>query len=165
MPILKPKDDTYVCPASGADLDDLLRNMLTAFNGIRFIETDGAGAHLPNADPYEFFAVNRVLAFRPVTTSSLRTNNRYNQLVYECLLTIARPVGDDLEIETINVPGQFDTITKEFTSLGFINTLKSYFTCCDYPAEIIRVIPIWNSNKAVAAVNHSGVEIYLNVTI
>lgn len=164
MPILKPKVDDYVCPVEGSDLDAILRNIFT-FNGMKYIETDIAGAHLPSADPYSFFAVNRVLAFRPATLNSARTNNRYNQMSYECLLTIARPSKADLEIETINVPGQFDTITKEFLGLEFVNTLKSYFTCCGYGAEIVRVVPIWNSNRAVADINHSGVEINLTVTI
>jgi len=161
MPILKPIDVDYVCPAPGASLDDIFKNMF-GFNDIKFIQTDAAGAHLPGVDPYSFFAVNRVLAIRPIET---KPSNRYSSAAYDCLLTIGRAVDPSLEIETINVDGQFDTITAQFMDLGFINTLKSYFTCCDYRVHIISVVPIWNSVKAVKPVNHSGVEINLTVTI
>lgn len=159
MPVLKPIDNDYICPASVASPDDFLK-VLFAFNDIVCIETDITGSQLQNLDPYSFFAVNRVLNFVPVAT-----NNKYSQAAYNCLLTIAKPINPDLEVETVNVAGQFDTITKGLLSLEFINTLRSYFKCCDYPMEVTSVTPIWNSTRAVPAVNHSGVEINFTVTI
>ena len=81
------------------------------------------------------------------------------------MLTIAKPINHDLEVETVNVLGQFDTITKELISLEFLNTLRSYFKCCDYEIVITNVTPIWNSARAVPAVNHSGVEINYTITL
>ena len=130
------------------------------FNSIVYVETDIAGSQLQNLDPYSFFAVNRVLNLVP-----LAGQNRYSRATYNCLLTIAKPINHDLEVETVNVPGQFDTITKELLSLEFLNTLRSYFKCCDYEIVITNVTPIWNSTRAVPAVNHSGVEINYTVTI
>ena len=160
MPILKPIDETFVCAAATTP-DGVLANIF-AFNDLLYIETDIAGSQLSNLDYDSFFAVNRVLNFAPIATNS---RNRYAQMRYDCLLTIAKPVDPALEVETVNVPGQFDTITKEFLTLDFINTLKSYFTCCGYLIENIRCTPIWNSNRAVPAINHTGVEINLSITI
>ena len=158
MPILKPIDENYTCVDANTP-DDILR-LLFGFNGISYVETDIAGSQLQNLDPYSFFAVNRVLNLTPIAST-----NRYSQVTYNCLLTIAKPINHDLEVETVNVQGQFDTITKELISLEFLNTLRSYFKCCDYKIVITNVTPIWNSTRAVPAVNHSGVEINYTVTI
>ena len=158
MPILKPIDETYTC-ADANTPDDILRSFFD-FNSIVYIETDIAGSQLQNLDPYSFFAVNRVLNLVP-----LAGQNRYSQASYNCLLTIAKPINHDLEVETVNVLGQFDTITKELISLEFLNTLRSYFKCCDYEIVITNVTPIWNSARAVPAVNHSGIEINYTVSI
>ena len=160
MPILKPIDETFVCPVAESP-DDVLRNIFV-YNDLLYIETDIAGSQLQNVDPYSFFAVNRVLNFSPVVNNS---RNRFAQVRYEAILTIAKPVIASLEVETVDVPGQFDTITKELLALGFLNTFKSYFTCCDFTIENIRCVPIWNSNRAVPAINHTGVEITYTVTI
>ena len=158
MPILKPIDENYTCVDANTP-DDILRAFF-GFNGITYVETDIAGSQLQNLDPYSFFAVNRVLNLVP-----LAGQNRYSQATYNCLLTIAKPINHDLEVETVNVLGQFDKITKELISLEFLNTLRSYFKCCDYEIVITNVTPIWNSTRAVPAVNHSGVEINYTVTI
>ena len=158
MPILKPIDETYTC-VDATTPDDILRSLF-GFNGIAYVETDIAGSQLQNLDPYSFFAVNRVLNLVP-----LAGQNRYSRATYNCLLTIAKPINHDLEVETVNVLGQFDTITKELLSLGFLNTLRSYFKCCDYEIAITNATPIWNSTRAVPAVNHSGIEINYTVTI
>ena len=158
MPILKPIDETYTCVAATTP-DDILRSFF-GFNNIVYVETDIAGSQLQNLDPYSFFAVNRVLNLVP-----LAGQNRYSRATYNCLLTIAKPINHDLEVETVNVLGQFDTITKELLSLEFLNTLRSYFKCCDYEIVITNVTPIWNSTRAVPAVNHSGIEINYTVTI
>ena len=158
MPILKPIDKTYTC----VDLRSRrnIKKTIFGFNNIVYVETDIAGSQLQNLDPYSFFAVNRVLNLVP-----LAGQNRYSQASYNCLLTIAKPINHDLEVETVNVLGQFDTITKELLSLEFLNTLRSYFKCCDYEIVITNVTPIWNSTRAVPAVNHSGIEINYTVTI
>jgi len=114
MPILKPIDETYTC-VDATTPDDILRSLF-GFNGITYVETDIAGSQLQNLDPYSFFAVNRVLNLVP-----LAGQNRYSRAAYNCLLTIAKPINHDLEVETVNVPGQFDTITKELLSLEFLN--------------------------------------------
>ncbi len=158
MPILKPIDETYTC-VEATTPDDILRSLF-GFNGITYVETDIAGSQLQNLDPYIFFAVNRVLNLVP-----LAGQNRYSRATYNGLLTIAKPINHDLEVETVNVQGQFDTITKELISLEFLNTLRSYFKCCDYEMVITNVTPIWNSTRAVPAVNHSGVEINYTVTL
>ena len=158
MPILKPIDETYTCVDANTP-DDILRSFF-GFNGITYVETDIAGSQLQNLDPYSFFAVNRVLNLVP-----LAGQNRYSRATYNCLLTVAKPINHDLEVETVNVLGQFDTITKELISLEFLNTLRSYFKCCDYEIAITNVTPIWNSTRAVPAVNHSGIEINYTVTI
>ena len=158
MSILKPIDETYTC-VDATTPDDILRSFF-GFNNIVYVETDIAGSQLQNLDPYSFFAVNRVLNLVP-----LAGQNRYSRATYNCLLTIAKPINHDLEVETVNVPGQFDTITKELLSLEFLNTLRSYFKCCDYEIVITNVTPIWNSTRAVPSVNHSGIEINYTVTI
>ena len=158
MSILKPIDENYTCVDANTP-DDILRAFF-GFNSIVYVETDIAGSQLQNLDPYSFFAVNRVLNLVP-----LAGQNRYSQATYNCLLTIAKPINHDLEVETVNVLGQFDKITKELISLEFLNTLRSYFKCCDYEIVITNVTPIWNSTRAVPAVNHSGVEINYTVTI
>lgn len=158
--ILKPIDQDWVCPANDADVDDVFKNLF-GFNGIKFVETDAAGAST-DADPYSFFAINRVLLIRPI---SKNPNNRYSAASYDCLLTIAKAVNSSLEVETVSVDGQFDTITKEFLTLDFLNTLKSYFQCCGYKINIVQARPIWNSTTAAKRVNHSGVEINLTVEI
>jgi len=160
VPILKPIDETFTCVVATTP-DNVLANIFN-FNDLLYIETDIAGSQLQNLDPYSFFAVNRVLTFGPVVNNS---RNKYAQMRYDCLLTIAKPINADLEVETVNVEGQFDTITKELLTLEFINTFKSYFTCCDYLIETIRLRPIFNSNVATPAVNHTGVEITFSVTI
>lgn len=163
MPILKPLDDTFVCPAALTPAD--IFKGIALFNSIVYVETDVQGSQLTNLDPYKFFAVNRVLSFGPVVTANaLRTNVKYSSMRYNCLLTIAKPINPDLEVETVKVPGQFDKITKEFLTLEFINTFRSYFACCGYALESINIKPIWNSTVA-CVVNHSGVEINFYITI
>ena len=158
--ILKPIDTDYVCLPQGASIDDVLKNIFV-FNDIVFVQTDGAGAQLDH-DPYSFFAVNRVLSMRPIAKNTV---NRYSSANYECLLTIAKPAEPSLEVETTNVDGQFETITREFLTLEFINTLRSYFHCCGYFITINQIKPIWNSTIAAKRINHSGVEISLSVEI
>jgi len=158
--ILKPIDETWFCPAPGAGVNEVLKKLFD-FNSINFIQTDAAGSSM-DADPYAFFAVNRVLLVRPVVGNP---NNRYTAVNYDCLLTIARAVTPSLEVETGSVDGQFDTITKELITAEFLNTLKSYFRCCGYGVTINQVRPIWNSTAAVKRVNHSGVEITLTIEI
>ena len=159
--ILKPIDGSWTCPAQGADIDDVLRNLF-GFNSIKFIETDAAGAEM-DSDPYSFFAINRVLLIRPIAKNRI---NKYSSASYDCLLTIARAVDPSMEVESVqSVDGQFDTITREFTKLDFLNVLRSYFTCCDYAVTITQVRPIWNSTTAAKRVNHSGVEINLTIEI
>jgi hypothetical protein len=160
MPILKIIDSDYVCVTSPS-LDGILANIFD-FNNIIFIETDIAGSQLQDLDPYSFFAVNRVLSFAPISNNS---RNRYSQIKYDCLLTFAKPVNPSLEIETVNVPGQFDLITKELLTLEFLNTFKNYFTCCDFLIENVKCKPIFNSNVATPAINHTGIEINFSVTI
>lgn len=164
MPILKPIDDTFVCPV--AEIPSDILDYLAQFNDILYVETDQYGAELDNLEPTEFFMVNRVLSYNPVVTANaLRTNVKFSSMRYNCLLTIARPVNQDLEIATGAVQGQFDEITKEFLTLGFVNTFRSYFACCGYHLESINIRPIWNSTAAVVNVSHSGIEINFNVTI
>lgn len=158
--ILKPIDISYTCSAPGTDLDGILANIF-AFNNIVFVQTDQAGAQI-NPDPYAFFAINRVLAIRPIARNTV---NKYSSASYECLLTIARPINADLEVETVNVDGQFETITRQFLSLDFANALRAYFMCCDYKVSIVQIRPIWNSTAAAKRVNHSGVEINLTIEI
>jgi hypothetical protein len=158
--ILKAIDETYTCPIAVTP-DDILKSIF-AFNAMKYVETDSNGSQLQNLDPYTFFGVNRVLAYGPVSNNS---RNKYTQMTYDCLLTFAKPISPDLEIESINVEGQFDSITKGLLEREFINTFKSYFTCCDYLIEAIRCRPIFNSNLAVAAINHSGIEITFTLTI
>lgn len=158
--MLKPIDIDYVCPVAGSDIDIILKNIFD-FNNIKFVQTDNAGSQL-NSDPYSYFAVNRVLLIRPISTNTI---NKYNSANYDCLLTIAKPVDASQEIETVNVDGQFDTITKDFLNLTFANTLRSYFKCCGYDINIVQIKPIWNSTVAVKRINHSGVEINFTVEI
>lgn len=162
MPILKPIDNDFVC-VTGAETPDQILAGFFAFNGMAYIETDIAGSQLQNLDPYSFFGVNRVLNFAPVENNA---RNRYSNMRYNCMLTFAKPADSRLEVETVSgIPGQFDTITKELLKLEFINTLKSYFACCDYPVSGFSITPIWNSNRAVPAINHTGVEINFTVMI
>ena len=157
--ILKPIDPDYICPID-LSIDNVFKNIF-GFNDIVFIETDQAGAQL-DSDPYSFFAINRVLAFKPITQS----NNKYSSAVYDCLLTIAKPADPSQEVESvISVDGQFETITKEFLTLEFANTLRSYFICCDQKITINQIKPIWNSTIAAKRINHSGVEINLSIEI
>ena len=158
MSILKPIDENYICPLATSP-DDILRTLFD-FNNIVYVETDIVGSQLQNVDPYSFFAVNRLLNFNPIAS-----NNKYSQAVYNCVLTIAKPSNPALEVETINVSGQFDTITKELLKLEFINQLRAYFKCCDFEMNITSVTPFWNSNKVVPAINHTGIEINFNVKI
>jgi hypothetical protein len=160
MPILKSLDETFVC-AVATTPDDVLANIF-GFNDLLYVETDVAGSQLQNLNPTLFFAVNRVLTYGPVVNNS---RNRYAQMKYDCMLTIARPSDARQEVETLDVPGQFDEITKELLTLDFINTFKSYFSCCDHLIEAIRCRPVWNVNTVVPAVNYSGVEITFSVTI
>jgi hypothetical protein len=160
MAILKPIDDGYVCTVAVSPADIL--KAIAAFNGMVYVETDAKGSQLRDLSPYDFFMVNRVLAFGPATQTS---TNRYSKMRYECLLTIAQPINPDLEVETVNVPGQFDEITAQFLTLDFTNTFRAYFNCCGYTIDTIRFRPIWNSTVAVPAINHSGVEISFNVTL
>jgi hypothetical protein len=158
--MLRPIDIDYSCPIDGSDIDDVLKNIFN-FNNIKFIQTDQAGSQL-DTDPYSFFAINRVLLIKPIAKN---TNNRYSSATYDCLLTIAKPTDASQEVETVNIDGQFETITKEFLTLTFLNTLRSYFKCCGYGVNIIQVRPIFNSTIAAKRLNHSGVEINLTVEI
>ena len=161
MPILKPIDGNYVCVVNPLSPDDVFKYVLGAFNDILYIETDNAGAQLRPVDG-KYFAVNRLIAFGPVEHLS---NNKYSSMAYDCLLTIATPSNASLEVETVDVPGQFDTITKEFLTLDFINIFKSYFSCCDMRVTAPRIRPVWNVGTYAPAVNYSGVEITFTLTI
>ena len=158
--ILKPIDENYNCLNGVFDVDDVLRNIFN-FNNIKFIETDIAGAQI-DIDPYEFIAINRVLLIRPISKNPI---NKYSSASYDCLLTIAKASEPSLEVENTSTDGQFDTITKEFLSLEFMNTLRSYFTCCNHKVNIVQIKPIWNSTIATKRVNHSGVEINLTIEL
>lgn len=159
--ILKPIDSDFITPSVTADLDDILRNIFV-FNDINFIETDQAGAQI-EANPYDYFAINRVLLIRPISKSR---NNRYAGLSHDCLLTIAKPISPDVEVEfTTGDVGQFEKITKDFLSIDFFNTFKSYFSCFGYSINITQMRPIWNSTNAAKRINHSGVEISLTIEI
>lgn len=161
MPILKPKDITFNCPAPGADLNAILLNAFR-FSGIKFIQTDTAGGTLHNQPPTNFFAANRVVQVRPIET---RPSAKYSSLNYDCVLTLARPVNAGLEVQTVNVDGQYTVIVEELLSLSFINTFKSYFTCCDYPIQVAGVRPVYNRNDAVKDINYTGVEITFTITL
>ena len=158
--ILKPIDGTFICALAktpGAVLAGFF-----AYNNLLYVETDVAGSQLQPANGL-YFGVNRVLAYGPVVNNS---RNRYAQMQYDCMLTIATPSDARQEIETVDIiPGQFDLITKELLTLEFINTFKSYFTCCDYLIEAIRCRPVWNVNAMMPATNYTGVEINFTVTI
>lgn len=160
MSILKPIDDNYVCAVAYTPADIL--RAISVFNGLVYVETDSKGSQLRDLSPYDFFMVNRVLSFGPVQQTS---SNKYSRMRYECLLTIAQPINPDLEVETVNVPGQFDEITAQFLTLEFTNLFRAYFNCCGHTVDNIRFRPIWNSNVAIPAINHSGVEITFNLTI
>lgn len=160
MPILKPIDGTFIC-ALAKTPDEVLSGFF-AYNNLLYVETDVAGSQLQPANGL-YFGVNRVLAYGPVVNNS---RNRYAQMSYDCMLTIATPSDARQEIETVDIiPGQFDLITKELLTLDFINTFKSYFTCCDYLIEAIRCRPVWNVNTMMTATNYTGVEINFTVTI
>jgi hypothetical protein len=158
--ILKPIDDKFICPVIGSDIDDILKNIFD-FNNINFIETDVFGSQI-NPDPYCFFAINRILLIRPIAKNSI---NKYSSASYDCILTIAKPSDASIEIESTNVDGQFEIITKQFLNLEFINTLRSYFRCCGYNINIQQIRPIWNSTQSAKRVNHSGVEINFTAEI
>lgn len=158
--ILKPIDETFSCVLATTP-DEVLANIFT-FNNLLYVETDLAGSQLQPANGL-YFGVNRVLAYGPVANNS---RNRYAQMQYDCMLTIATPSDARQEIETVDTnTGQFDLITKELLTLDFINTFKSYFTCCDYLIGVIRCHPVWNVNTMMPATNYTGVEINFSVTI
>ena len=158
--ILKPIDGTFIC-ALAKTPDEVLSGFFT-FNNLLYVETDVAGSQLQPANGL-YFGVNRVIAYGPVANNS---RNRYAQMQYDCMLTIATPSDARQEIETVDIiPGQFDLITKELLTLDFINTFKSYFTCCDYLIEAIRCRPVWNVNTMLPATNYTGVEINFTVTL
>ena len=160
MAILKPIDANYL-KIVALSPDDLLKNIFD-FNELVYLESDANGSQVETLDNYSFFGINRVLNYRPIANNS---RNKYSEMAYDCVLTFAKPESPDLTIETLNVEGQFDTITKELLKLEFVNTFKSYFTCSGYLIEEIRLRPIYNSTAAVQAVNHTGVEINFTLTI
>lgn len=167
MPILKPIDSGFTCVTDPQTPDDILSYVLGVFNDLLFIETDNAGSQLrPVAD--KFFAVNRLLAFGPVQTADpSRTAVRYSSMNYDCLLTIAKPSDASQEVENTeqtNV-GQFDEITSQFLGLDFVNTFKSYFSCCGQKITAPRIRPVWNVNTYMLATNYTGVEITFTLTI
>lgn len=167
MPILKPIDLTFVCVANPETPDDILKYVLGVFNDLLFIETDNAGSQLRPA-PDKFFAVNRLLAFGPVQLAdNARTALKYSQMSYDCLLTIAKPSLANQEIENTEITrvGQFDEITSQFLKLEFINTFKSYFSCCGQTISPPRIRPVWNVNTYMPATNYTGVEITFTLTI
>ena len=158
--ILKPIDGTFSCVLATTP-DEVLANIFT-FNDLLYVETDVAGSQLQPAEGL-WFGVNRVLAYGPIANNS---RNRYAQMSYDCMLTIATPSDARQEVETVDTKaGQFEQITKELLTLDFINTFKSYFTCCDYLIENIRCRPVWNVNTMMPATNYTGVEINFTVTI
>ena len=158
--ILKPIDGTFIC-AIAKTPDEVLAGFF-AYNDLLYVDTDVAGSQLQPANGL-YFGVNRVLAYGPLATNS---RNKYAQMSYDCMLTIATPSDARQEIETVDIiPGQFDLITKELLTLDFINTFKSYFTCCDYLIEAIRCRPVWNVNTMMPATNYTGVEINFTVTL
>lgn len=167
MAILKPVDGTYICVADPKTPDELLAYILGEFNDMLYIETDNNGSQLrPSFD--KFFAVNRLLAFGPVDIDSrAKTLNRYKQMSYDCLLTIAKPTNAGQEIENTELTnvGQFGEITKEFITLEFANIFRSYFSCCGQDMAAPRIRPVWNVNTYMPAVNYSGVEITFTLTI
>lgn len=167
MPILKPRDETYVCVVNPQTPDDLFAYVLGVFNDMLYIETDNNGSQLrPAAD--KFFAVNRLIAFGPVQiTDSSRTANKYSRMSYDCLLTIAKPSDARQEVENTELTnqGQFDEITSQFLGLDFSNTFRKYFSCCGQDITAPRIRPVWNVNTYVPATNYTGVEITFTLTI
>lgn len=165
MQILKPIDETFVCVNEPETPDDIFKYVFGVFNDMLFIETDNAGSQIrPKAGLY--FAINRLLAFGPVQTSSL-SNLRYSRMTYDCLLTIAKPsdAGQEVENTELTNEGQFDAITKEFLTLAFANTFKSYFGCCGHEITAFRIRPVWNVNTYAPATNYTGVEINFTLTL
>lgn len=166
MSILKPIDGTFVCPLNVQTPDDIFKYVLGVFNDMLFIETDNNGSQLrPIAT--KFFAVNRLLAFGPLSSANSLTANKYSRMSYDCLLTIAKPSDASQEVENTeqtNV-GQFDEITSQFLTLDFINYFGSYFKCCGYEITAPRIRPVWNVNTYMPATNYSGVEITFTLTI
>ena len=167
MPILKPIDENFICVVDPQTPDQLLSYVLGVFSDMLYIETDNNGSQLrPKHD--QFFAVNRLLAFGPVqNTDSARTNNKYSRMSYDCLLTIAKPSDARQEVENTELTnvGQFDEITKQFLGLDFVNTFKSYFSCCGQTITAPRITPVWNVNTFMLATNYTGVEITFTLTI
>jgi hypothetical protein len=167
MPILKPIDDTYICVVDPKTPDDLFKYVLGEFNDMLYIETDNNGSQL-RPQPDKFFAVNRLLAFGPVDfVSRSRTSNKYTQMSYDCLLTIAKPSLANQEIENTELTnvGQFDEITTQFLGLDFVNTFRKYFSCCGQDITAIRIRPVWNVTTYMLATNYTGVEITFTLTI
>jgi len=164
--ILKPIDETFVCPINPQTPDDIFKYVFGEFNDLLFIETDNAGSQLqPVFD--KFFAVNRLIAFGPVANANSVTANKYSQMSYDCLLTIAKPSNAGQEIENTEQTneGQFDEITSQFLTLAFINAFKKYFSCCGHEITAPRVRPVWNVNTYMPATNYTGVEITFTLTI
>jgi hypothetical protein len=166
MPILKPIDENYLCVVDPQTPDDIFKYVFGVFNDLLFIETDNAGSQLrPVFD--KFFAVNRLLAFGPILNANNQTANKYRQMSYNCLLTIAKPsdAGQEVENTELSRVGQFDEITSQFLTLDFANTFKKYFTCCGQEIENLRIRPVWNVNTYMLATNYTGVEITFTLTI
>jgi len=106
--ILKPIDETFACVLATTP-DEVLANIFT-FNDLLYVETDVAGSQLQPASGL-YFGVNMVLAYSPIANNS---RNRYAQMSYDCMLTIATPSDARQEVETVDTKaGQFDQITKE----------------------------------------------------
>lgn len=144
----------------GYDTPDALLRQIFEYNDYLFFETDINGSQLTGLNPNMFFGINRVINFKPIEKSS---GNRFDAINYDCILTIAKPSNASLEVETLDVLGQFDTITKEFLTLNFLNTFASYFKCVGFEAKNISIKPVWNINTVLPAVNYSGVEISFSI--
>ena len=167
MPILKPIDGTFACVVNPQTPDDIFKYIFGVFNDMLFLETDNAGSQVRPV-PTKFFAINRLLAFDPQEISSANnTRVRYSRMSYDCLLTIAKPsdAGQEVENTELTNQGQFDEITKEFLTLQFANTFKSYFSCCDQTLTGFRIRPVWNVNTYAPATNYTGIEINFTLTI
>lgn len=163
--ILKPIDGTFACVNEPETPDDIFKCVFGVFNDMLFLETDNAGSQVRPV-PNKFFAINRLLAFGPAVVSN-QANLKYSRMSYDCLLTIAKPSNASQEVENTELTneGQFDAITKEFLTLQFSNTFKSYFGCCGHEITGFRIRPVWNVNTYAPAVNYSGVEINFTLTI
>lgn len=139
--------------ATDFGVDAILKNIFD-FNNITYIEADITGAQL-NADPYSYFAINRIISFKPINSY-----NKYSLFAFDCVLTIAKPADASMEVFD-----QYDKIVKPFLNPEFANVFRSYFSCCDLKLTINQIKPIYNSTSAVKNVNHSGVEITFTVEI